>query len=91
MSITRKMLKGMGLTEDQQISTHATREGRQKAKRVAEVSLKFLLTPLREGRLLPSIRKHGAYLFLLTPPREGRLQFCTKLALVLASNCKKRT
>ena len=51
MSITRKMLKGMGLTEDQQISTHATREGRQKAKRVAEVSLKFLLTPLREGRL----------------------------------------
>lgn len=69
MSITRKMLKGMGLTEDQQISTHATREGRQKAKRVAEVSLKFLLTPLR----------------------EGRLQFCTKLALVLASNCKKRT
>lgn len=50
MSITRKMLKGMGLTEDQQISTHATREGRQKAKRVAEVSLKFLLTPLREGR-----------------------------------------
>lgn len=27
MSITRKMLKGMGLTEDQQISTHAPARG----------------------------------------------------------------
>ena len=118
MSITRKMLKGMGLTEDQQISTHAPARGATfllcriflnlfisthapargaTSERIglftnnsisthapargatrAGVGMGrrkkiFLLTPLREGRLVQSF--FTAWIetaFLLTPLREGR-------------------
>ena len=61
------------------ISTHAPAGGATGCTNSGHSSNEFLLTPLREGRLLPTSANTAAEVFLLTPLREGRLKtsFCT--------------
>ena len=71
MSITRKMLKGMGLTEDQQISTHAPARGATLALRKHTFAAEFLLTPLREGRRRRKHNGANAIYFYSRPCERG--------------------
>ena len=54
------------------ISTHAPARGATQAAYTMVVASRFLLTPLREGRLYSSTYYVLRLLFLLTPLREGR-------------------
>ena len=54
------------------ISTHAPAGGATKLRAFFADEGKFLLTPLREGRLSSRIAFSSASVFLLTPLREGR-------------------
>ena len=57
------------------ISTHAPAGGATgRSTGSSRGSTTFLLTPLREGRLLPTSANTAAEVFLLTPLREGRLK-----------------
>ena len=55
-----------------QISTHAPAGGATPPLPGGPTTYSFLLTPLREGRLLPLQRHAESLAFLLTPLREGR-------------------
>ena len=54
------------------ISTHAPAGGATETRYTSGDTYKFLLTPLRAGRLAPYLEEFYGDVFLLTPLREGR-------------------
>ena len=63
---------GTGIRRGLPISTHAPAGGATQRERRFQPKKRFLLTPLREGRLTPKKPLCQALTFLLTPLREGR-------------------
>ena len=66
------MVSGSTSTVSELISTHAPAGGATRRQRSRPPAPVFLLTPLREGRLVPPQLMRVPALFLLTPLREGR-------------------